>query len=227
MRQKIAKPEKLIAAIAGRQHGVARVDQLLAAGLSAKGITRRVQTGLLHRLYRGVYAFGHTNLSREGRWIAAVFACGPSAVLSHESAAHLWNISPTSPPTIHVTVPSISGRKKRPGIRIHYSTTLTEAQITKRKNIPVTTPSRTLADLGYDKDGTRSDLERLFSYASAANTAYRSRRSTSKSVPTQWTSCGVGHDLWSRWTATATTGTAGTSVPIGRETATSAGAASP
>ena len=61
-----------------------------------------------------------------------------------------------------MTVPSISGRKKRPGIRIHYSTTLTEAQVTKRKNIPVTTPSRTLADLGLDKDRTRSDLERHF-----------------------------------------------------------------
>jgi very-short-patch-repair endonuclease len=33
---------------------------------------------------------------------------------------------------------------------------------TRRRNIPVTTHARTLADLGYDREPTRSDLERLF-----------------------------------------------------------------
>ena len=82
-----ARPD--IARIAARQHGVVRYDQLRWAGLVPSAITRRVRSGRLHRLHRGVYAVGHTDLTREGKWIAAVFACGEGAVLSHESAAHL------------------------------------------------------------------------------------------------------------------------------------------
>ena len=54
------------------------IGQLLWAGLSRSGIKRWAAAGRLHRLYRGVYAVGHTNLSREGQWIAAVLACGPA-----------------------------------------------------------------------------------------------------------------------------------------------------
>jgi very-short-patch-repair endonuclease len=45
-----------------------------------------------------------------------------------------------------VTVPSSNGRRHA-GVVIHRSRTLTAAQITRRLGIPVTTPSRTLADL--------------------------------------------------------------------------------
>ena len=105
---------------------------------------------------------GHTDLSKEGRWLAAVFACGEGTVLSHETAAHLWGISPTSPATIHVTVPVSGGRARRPGIRLHYSTTLTPEDTARRHNIPVTSHARTLRDLGYGPEPTRSYLERLF-----------------------------------------------------------------
>jgi len=125
-------------------------------------VTRRVQSGRLHRIYRGVYAVGHTNLSREGRWIAAVFACGEGAALSHCSAAHLWKLSPTSSATSHVTVPSRNGRRKRPGIRLHYRADLGPRDTTLRHNIPVTTPARTKRDMGWTKERTRSDLEREF-----------------------------------------------------------------
>ena len=105
---------------------------------------------------------GHTNLSAEGRWLAAVLACGDGAVLSHESAAALWGISPRCPTIVHVTVPSHSGRARREGIRLHRSVTLTTVDTTRRRNIPVTTHARTLDDLGYGTEPTRSHLERLF-----------------------------------------------------------------
>ncbi len=138
------------------------LEQLLWAGLTRSGITRRVQAGRLHRLYRGVYAVGHLDLSREGRWLAAVLACGPGAVLSHESAAHLWSMSPTSPSLIHVTVPNRNGRKRRPGIRIHYRDGLEPSDVTRKRNIPVTSPARTRRDLGWDASPTRSGIERRF-----------------------------------------------------------------
>ncbi len=82
----------MIAAIAARQHGVITFEQLLKAGLSQSGISRRVKAGRLHRIHKGVYAVGHRGLSREGWWMAAVLACGQGAVLSHSSAAALWGM---------------------------------------------------------------------------------------------------------------------------------------
>jgi very-short-patch-repair endonuclease len=162
VRKEIAKAELAIARIAARQHGVISYAQLLWAGLSPATITRRVQCGRLHRLFRGVYAVGHTDLSREGKWLAAVLACGKGAVLSHDSAAHLWSLSPKSPPFSHVTVPSRNGRRKREGIRLHYRDDLGPRDTTLRHNIPVTTPARTRRDMGWTKERTRSDLERRF-----------------------------------------------------------------
>ena len=137
-------------------------DQLVYAGLSPDGITRRVRSGQLHRLYRGIYAVGHTNLSDKGRILAAVFACGPTAVASHESAAYLWSLSPSCPSFVHVTIPGNAGRAKRKGIVLHRSKTLRPEDVTRRHNIPVTMPARTRRDLHWDKRPTRSDLERLF-----------------------------------------------------------------
>jgi very-short-patch-repair endonuclease len=131
-------------------------------GLSPSAIKRRVQAGRLHRIHRGVYAVGNPNLTREGRWLAAVLACGKGAVLSHESAGALWKLSPRCPPLVHVSVPGPNGRRKRRGIVVHRSRTLTAEQTTRRRGIPVTTLARTLADLGYGPERTRSDLERLF-----------------------------------------------------------------
>ena len=60
-------PDMQIAALAGRQHGVVTVAQLLAAGLDRNAIARRVAQGRLIRISSGVYAVGHAGLSREGR----------------------------------------------------------------------------------------------------------------------------------------------------------------
>ena len=41
-----------------------------------------------------MYAVGHRALSREGRWLAAVLACGRGALLSHWDAAAAWDLRP-------------------------------------------------------------------------------------------------------------------------------------
>ena len=90
--------------------------------------------------------------------MAAVLACGEGAVLSHQSAALLWGIRrrarrlstadgrEESGP-VDVTVPRTSGMRRREGIALHRSSTLTADQCTRRDGIPVTKPARTLADL--------------------------------------------------------------------------------
>jgi very-short-patch-repair endonuclease len=137
----------LLAKLAANQHGVVTVSQLRAVGIDPSAIAYRVRNGRLHRIHRGVYAVGHARLSNEGRWMAAVLAYGGDAVLSHRSAAQLWRLLTPRKGPIDVIVPGRGGRDKRRGIRLHRSTTLTQPQTTRRANIPVTTPARTLEDL--------------------------------------------------------------------------------
>jgi hypothetical protein len=141
-----SSPQAAIARLASRQHGVVSLAQLAGAGVSRSTIVRRTRKGVLHRIHRGVYAIGHTGLSDEGRWMAAVLACGESAVLSHRSAGALWTIVPP-PRVIEVMVPGTAGREPRDGIRVRRSLTLLPSQTTRRAGIPVTKPARTLDDL--------------------------------------------------------------------------------
>jgi very-short-patch-repair endonuclease len=68
-------------------------------------------------------------------------------VLSHRSAAELWEmLKPTDGP-VHVTVPVAGGRRRRSGIVIHRSPYLTSAVTTRRNGIAVTTAARTVRDL--------------------------------------------------------------------------------
>src|SRR5436190_291463 len=79
--------DRALACLAGAQHGVVRRNQLIEIGFSPKAIKDRLARGALHSLHRGVYAVGHRALAPHARWLAAVLACGPDAVLSHRSAA--------------------------------------------------------------------------------------------------------------------------------------------
>jgi hypothetical protein len=133
--------------VARRQWGVVTRAQLSAAGVGDSGVRDWVRDGRLHRLYRGIYAYGHDRLRVEGRWLAAVMACGPGAVLSHRDAAQLWELRQSNSTLIDVTVPSRNGRIRRAGIRIHRSGRLAPEEVTERSGIPVTTVARTLLDL--------------------------------------------------------------------------------
>ena len=143
MRYLDTTPDSRLADLAARRHGVVSVAQLAQLGLDRWAIARRMKSGRLHRLHRGVYAVGHTALTREGRWLAAVLACGPGALLSHRSAAALWGLRPTSAPKIDVTVPLTSGRRSTDSITVHRGT----RRRMVHNNIPTTSPSCTLVDL--------------------------------------------------------------------------------
>ncbi len=137
--------ERLISWLAGRQHGVVSRAQLREIGLSDRAISRRCAAGSLHRVHQGVYAVGHALLTARGRWMAAVLAGGPGAALSHNSAAALWELRPSSARLIDVTTRR-TGRA-RSGIRIHRPRTLHPDETTTKHGIPVTTPARTILDL--------------------------------------------------------------------------------
>jgi very-short-patch-repair endonuclease len=133
-----------IAELAERQHGVVSRTQLMQLGLGRRAIGHRIECGRLHPLHRGVYGVGHPKPSKEGRWLAAVLAGGPQAVLSHHSAAALWGIRPTSRTRIDVTRPY--GGRRIAAIQFHRSSVPADER-TVRGGIPVTTLARTLFDL--------------------------------------------------------------------------------
>jgi hypothetical protein len=121
--------------------------QLIEAGIDRDAIAWRARSGHLHRLHRGVYAVGHRSLSWRGCWLAAVLAAGDGAVLSHTSAAALWQFLRPIPGPVHITVGAAVRRKPRPGLRYHRSRTLTRLDLTHRHGIAVTTPARTISDI--------------------------------------------------------------------------------
>ena len=134
-----------LAELARRQHGVVTIDQIRELGLRTSAIGHRARTGRLHRLHRGVYAVGHRALTDEGRFLAAVLAIGPSAVLSHRAAAALWRLVDADRGDVDVTVPHRA--RHQVGIRVHETRRLDLGDRLRLAGIPVTTVPRTLLDL--------------------------------------------------------------------------------
>lgn len=138
--------ERTIAALASRQHGVVALTQLIALGLSKRTIDRWVSLGRLHRVHRGVYAVGRPVTTRRGRYMAAILACGSGALLSHRSAASLWDLRPHGRTPIDVSSSRRTGYRLA-GIELHRTLTLAADDATAIDRIPVTGVARTLLDL--------------------------------------------------------------------------------
>src|SRR3954462_13372840 len=136
--------EQILARLASRAHGVVTRAELLAAGLTVDEVRRRVRKGALIRVHPGVYRVGHQAPNVEARYLAAVKACGPGAVLSGRAAAHLWGLVRGAAPPPEVSAATL---KRIPGIttrrvkRIHAMS---------HRGIPVTTVPQTLIDLAAD-----------------------------------------------------------------------------
>jgi very-short-patch-repair endonuclease len=144
MRRQGATAEKEIARIASAQHGNVTRAQLLAIGLSASGIDRRLRKGALVVEFPGVYRVGHRAPSLEARYMAAVLACGEGALLFGVAAAHLLRLTkgrPADPEVITCTA------RRIPGIRTRQSRSINRLDRWIFNGIPVTTVARTLVDL--------------------------------------------------------------------------------
>jgi very-short-patch-repair endonuclease len=124
--------------------------QLVELGFSAEAIRHRLAKGRLHRIFHAAYAVGRPELTREGRWMAAVLSCGVGAALSHSSAAELWGIRGSGTDEIEISIRGRWGRSRGDGIRIHRRQALKATDLTRHRNIPVTTPTQTLVDLALD-----------------------------------------------------------------------------
>lgn len=137
-----------VAQQASRQHGIVDLPDLIALGIARSTVALWARSGRLHRIHRGVYSvLPPPLLTDEGRWLAAVRACGPGAALSHASAAQLhWLIDRDDRYRIHVSVPD-RRRRHVPGVIVHRPASLPPTDITVRSGIPVTKATRTVWDV--------------------------------------------------------------------------------
>lgn len=149
--------DQAIAELAGRQHGVVARRQLLDLGIRRSAIESRLARGQLHQIHQGAYAVGHRCLTRHGRWMAATLSAGPNAVLSHRSAAQLWQLLPFSPIAVELTRPTRF--RSRRGICAHCSP-LPADEVAVVEGIPATSVPRTLLDLAAISPGWQ--LEKAF-----------------------------------------------------------------
>jgi very-short-patch-repair endonuclease len=161
-----------IARIAVGQYGHITRVQLLALGVAPGTICAWIAAGHLVPVHRGVYAVAYPRVEPIARAMAAVLACGPGAVLSHDSALAIWRLRrwPKEPEVI------ISrDRVRRAGITAHRSRTLTPADTTVQLGVPVTRPARAIDDIRprlterqYVRLVNAARLERLVSADEAA-----------------------------------------------------------
>lgn len=139
-------PLSALATLAARQHQVISTAQLRSLGWSKDGIRHLVADERISRIHRAVYRASPYALTREGRWMAAVLACSPSAALSHQSAAVLWDLLRHDPAHPHVIGPFSASGRGPAAVVVHRSRTLEAADVGHREGIPVTTAVRTLCD---------------------------------------------------------------------------------
>lgn len=137
-----------VARVASRQHGIVDKHDLAGIGLPRSTAAGWVRAGRLHRLHPGVYSVvPPALLAIEGRWLAAVRACGPGAVLSHASAAQLlWLLDRKRDFGVHVSVPD-RARRGPGGIVVHRPLDLPACDVIVRSRIPVTSHTRTAWDV--------------------------------------------------------------------------------
>jgi very-short-patch-repair endonuclease len=137
--------ERRIAELASNQHGLLTRPQLRELGVSASAVDRRLRTGRLESLYPEVYVVGGSAKNSLQELLGAVLSMGRGSAISHFSAAGVWGM--LSPPgQVHVATPRPRWREK-PFV-VHRSTDLGPRYIGESDGIPVTTPARTVVDLG-------------------------------------------------------------------------------
>jgi hypothetical protein len=130
--------------LAQRQHGHVTRRQLLGLGVGRGAITSSLESGRYVAVHWGVYCIGPRRNDPVSRAAAAVLACGPGALLSHQSAASLWGLLARWSFPLHVTA---RGERERPGILTHRCQSLNSSDNSLQLGVKVTSRARTVLDI--------------------------------------------------------------------------------
>jgi hypothetical protein len=140
-------PDTRLAAVAAGQHAVATRDQAHRAGLTDRMIRTRLASGRLLAPAPGVLLLPGTPTTWKQRLLIACFAGGASGLASHRAAAALHGFDGFRPGVVEVTVDR--AQYYRPNdVIVHTTSDFAVVDRGVVDAIPVTTPLRTLIDLG-------------------------------------------------------------------------------
>ena len=131
---------------AEQQSGYFAAAQARLAGFSRSLLSYHVHSGRFVRVKPHVYRLVQFPASLHEDLYAAWLELGAKAVVSHDSALALYDLSDLLPAQVHLTVPRTASRR-HPGIRLH-TKRLSPQEITRFGVLPVTTIRRTLVDVG-------------------------------------------------------------------------------
>lgn len=141
--------ESSLMARAAEHNGVFTDRWWHAAGLSDTTLSRRVADGHFIRLGHGVYCHASVPDTHPRRVTTAVLACHDLAAASHVTAAFLWGmVSFGGREPREIEVVTRRWRRNHQLAVVHESTDLIEGDVTTLAGVPITTPTRTLVDLG-------------------------------------------------------------------------------
>lgn len=129
--------------LAEPQAGYFTTDQALTVGFSHRQLSYYASTGRFLRIRRGIYRLAHFPNSPHEDLFIAWLRVGKGAVISHESALALYELSDVVPAETHLIVPPGASRR-HPGLRLH-TNRLQPDDVTVYAGLPVTTVPRTLA----------------------------------------------------------------------------------
>jgi very-short-patch-repair endonuclease len=140
-------PERFARKLAGRQHGLLTAAQARSLGLDASAVSRRVGGGLWERILPGVYRIAGAPATGRQAALAGVLWAGEGAVVSHRAAGALWSIAGAETTRVEVTVPYARARRHA-AVRVHRTGAMPTLDQSEVHGIPVTSPARTIIDLG-------------------------------------------------------------------------------
>ena len=131
--------------IAETQHGYFTTYQASKAGYSRKDVSSLTKRNKFVRVFHGIYRITHYPASENEDLMAAVLKCGPQAVISHDTALAVYQLSDVMPGTIHITIPKNRSRRQK-GIKYHTSR-IAPQETTTFNGLPITTVERSITDV--------------------------------------------------------------------------------
>jgi len=134
---------------ASEHGGYFTAEQAGACGYGFALLSHHAKTGRFIRVRRGLYRLREYPSSPREDVLAAWIALGKDvAVVSHDSALDLLDLSDVIPDAAHLTVPrSRRNLPKLPGVKIHTTVRpFQPADLTYRDGMVVTSASRTILD---------------------------------------------------------------------------------
>jgi very-short-patch-repair endonuclease len=140
--------DRAIARIAAGQRALVTRAQLKELGIGRRAVDYAIARGRLHRMHQGIYSLvPFPALPPLAAELAAILACGETALLSHHSAAAVYGIRPFVEGSVDVTVIGKETGRRRPGIRVHRTAHLDPRDARRYQHLPITSPARALLDI--------------------------------------------------------------------------------